>query len=211
MRAVKAPKEGSRKAAVYAVFHEKGLEAAIAHGVGLGLKAGTIKSWAGGWSGKPRAAPSQAPAEGGTGRPAANAGQYAPHFKHTSRSAAERHMMAIVRRNAMHQSAFHIIEFDGRFAVAPAQYQPQGRPPQFEKGDVVFDTTIPNKVGTIDKAGVEVSDVKYPEGVRSISNFYLHKFDGPDPNDKPAKRKRVKVVESKPPAKKTVAKKKGKK
>jgi hypothetical protein len=38
----KAPREGSRKAEVYAVFHDKGLEAAVKHAVSLGLKAGTV-------------------------------------------------------------------------------------------------------------------------------------------------------------------------
>lgn len=204
---MKAPKEGSRKAAVYAVFHEQGLEAAIKHGVGLELKAGTIKSWAGGWGGKPRAAPAQAPAGGGTQRAAANAGEWALHFKHASRAAAERHMMDIVRRNRMDVKAFHIIEYDGRFAVAAAHIQNPNGPPQFDKGDTVFDTTIPNKVGKVVGPGAEVSDVKYEEGVRSVPNYYLHKFDGPTPDDKPAKKKRVRVEEAKAPAKKAVVKK----
>jgi hypothetical protein len=46
----KAPREGSRKAQVYDVFFDRGLDAAIAFAQTLGLKEGTVKSWAGGWA-----------------------------------------------------------------------------------------------------------------------------------------------------------------
>jgi transposase len=52
MRATEAkrPREGSRKAKVYDLYHHEGTkEAAIAYGLTLGLKESTIRSWIGTW------------------------------------------------------------------------------------------------------------------------------------------------------------------
>jgi transposase len=45
----KRPREGSRKAKVYDLYHEGTREAAIAYGLTLGLKESTIRSWIGTW------------------------------------------------------------------------------------------------------------------------------------------------------------------
>jgi hypothetical protein len=51
MRATEAkrPREGSRKAKVYDLYHEETKDAAIAYGLTLGLKESTIRSWIGTW------------------------------------------------------------------------------------------------------------------------------------------------------------------
>src|SRR4051812_39580442 len=58
-----APRQGSRKATVYRAFISDGLDAAIAIGVSAGLKIGTIRSWAGGWSKTTTAPDDEAPAQ----------------------------------------------------------------------------------------------------------------------------------------------------
>ena len=40
---------GSRKGTVHETFDKAGADEALTHGVGLGLKPGTIKSWIGTW------------------------------------------------------------------------------------------------------------------------------------------------------------------
>jgi len=47
MRATEAkrPREGSRKAKVYDLYHETTKEAAITYGLSLGLKESSIRSW----------------------------------------------------------------------------------------------------------------------------------------------------------------------
>lgn len=44
-----APREGSKKANVYAFFQQNTPDDTVAFGVGLGLKLGTVKSWIGAW------------------------------------------------------------------------------------------------------------------------------------------------------------------
>lgn len=206
---MKGPREGSRKAEVYAVFHAEGLDAAIKKAKTLDLKEGTVKSWAGQWGGKPKAdlapdtrkGPRQrvaipADQEAGTERPKEGAGEFLPFFKHASRNTAQRALLDIVRRSGTKEAAFHIIEQGGRFAVVPAHYKSGGPIPQFEAGDIVFDTIIPDQKGKVVKAGPEVCEVKGPNGVRNIPNYYLFKFAKEKEEkkaEKPVKAKRVRA------------------
>jgi hypothetical protein len=45
----KRPREGSRKAKVYDLYHETTKEAAITYGLSLGLKESSIRSWITTW------------------------------------------------------------------------------------------------------------------------------------------------------------------
>jgi hypothetical protein len=51
MRATEAkrPRDGSRKAKVYDLYHETTKEDAVTYGLSLGLKESTIRSWIGTW------------------------------------------------------------------------------------------------------------------------------------------------------------------
>jgi hypothetical protein len=206
---MKAPVAGSRKAQVYDVFHDKGLDAAIKKALSLGLKEGTVRSWAGGWSKAPRTEHStdNRPQRGGAPiarkakAPDKGPAEFSPHFQHKSKGDAAKHILNIVRRSGCAEAAYHIIEQDGRFAVAPAHYKPGGPIPQFKDGDIVFDTIIPNQKGKVVKAGPEVCEVKGPDGIRAIPNYYLYKFV----DESKPKRERIK---DEPPAKKKIAREK---
>lgn len=207
---MKAPREGSRKADVFAIYKKSGFDAAVKKAVELGLKAHTVKAWTSAWKGlgpdpvvkterKPRVkaqgngAPKRTPKEPGNrgkGSVAETTWVFTPHFRHSSHSAAMRHVQAIMRRAGTGEGAYHIIEDQGHFAVVPISYKPGGPIPQFSDGDVVYDVIIPNRKGKVVKAGPEVCEVKYPEGNRYIPNYYLHVFKD---DKKPAKRARVRT------------------
>lgn len=215
----KAPREGSRKAEVYAVFHDKGLEAAIEKAVALGLKAGTVKSWAGGWAGSTKQAPSPDTRKGprtpkeavvkGTEHPH---GAFSPHFRHGTHAAAQRDVLTIARRSGVDNRAYHVLEQDGKFAVAPVHYKPTAAPPTFKKGDTVHDLFIPNNRGVIIEAGPEVSVVRVKgKPDQAVSNYYLYKFDDTTttrPRELPTKAKKPKAAKAPEPAKKPAPAKK---
>ena len=109
-------------------------------------------------------------------------GEYEPHFKHGSKDAARSALLAIVRRNGMTDACFHILNEGGKFAVVPAHVRPAGKPPQFEKGDIVMDTTIADSRAKVLEAGPEASHIeylterKYAPKDPTVSNYYLHKI-----------------------------------
>lgn len=166
-------KTGSRKAAVYDVFlkeggGEKGLAAATKLAKKEGLAPGTVKSWASGWlkgQTKPKAKEGAGPAKEGKA-PTLKAisksdNEYHPLFKYSSRERADREHEALCTRAGLRPHAFHVIENDGRFAVAPAHYKPGGPPPKFEVGDIVYDALIANSKAKVISAGSEQCVVRY--------------------------------------------------
>lgn len=54
---MQSPRPGSRKAAVFHAFKDGGLKQAEKVGAEQGLKAGTVRSWVGGWSKQEAAGP----------------------------------------------------------------------------------------------------------------------------------------------------------
>jgi len=184
---------GSRKAEVYETFHKDGLDAAMKKGNKLGLKAGTVKSWCSGWQGHERAAPRTTRATHKVEtKPVTRSNEFEPWFKHSSRQEAERHRDAICNRSGCHKKAFHIIEENGRFAVAPAHVK-GGPIPTFEKGDIVFDTTMPDRRGKVIAAGPEQTEVRYADKSTAIvPNYYLHKFEKEGANKSKTERVRTK-------------------
>lgn len=208
---MKAPREGSRKASVYDVFHDKGDAAALKAGVKLGLAPGTIKSWCKGWAGHAKQAHAADTRKGPKGPRAASPDKvstpkaevraaYDPRFDYTSRADAVKALMNTVRRMHCMEQAFHVIEENERFAVVPAHYKPEGKPPQFEKGDTVFDTIIPNSRGVVKEAGPYQCAVEYAAGYHAgreqiVPNVYLVKMEPvkAEPKAKPkAKRAAIK-------------------
>ena len=101
-----------------------------------------------------------------------------PHFRFPSRSAAERAAHQIARRNGIAQANFHILEENGKFAIAPIHYKPKHAPPVLQEGDEVMDTIIPNSRGIVVGAGPEVSTVRYHDdgAERHIPNYYLYRM-----------------------------------
>ena len=195
------PKEGSRKRTIFDIFTKKAgtYEQALAKGLELGVKEGTVRSWCRTWDKKkvpetpkkeraPKGAPpakgkqtrerlSEAPKRA-EGPPA----QFLPHFKHGTRDAAVAHIAAISKRNGLRADAFHVLEEQGKFAVVPAHHKPPAPPPLFKKGDVVFDAYIPNGMATVTGPGPEQTEIKFkhprPSGQTTdcVSNYYLHKL-----------------------------------
>lgn len=200
-------KEGSRKAAIYDVFNkagggEVGLKAAHKHAAkkDVGIKPGTVKSWASGWLKgmvKPAKKEKAAKADGDNVRLDKN-GSFHPLFKFTSRAKADAEHEALCNRNGIRPHAFHVIENDGRFAVVPANYQPGGPPPKFEVGDIVYDALISNSKAKVISAGSEQCVVRYvkerPTGPREecVLNRFLLKL--PDEKEKPSNKKLQKAA-----------------
>lgn len=107
-----------------------------------------------------------------------------PYFKYGSREMAERAILLLTKDLGMRKEALHVIEENGRFAIAPAHHKRKDGPiPTFKTGTTVFDITIPNSRATVIKAGPEVSEVRYdadgPYGKqeRNISNIYLTELE----------------------------------
>lgn len=196
-------KTGSRKAEVYDVFlaaggGDKGLTKATERAKKLGLAGGTIKSWASGWlkgQTKPKAKEGDGPAKEGKA-PTLKAiskkdEEYHPLFKWNSRERADREHEALCTRAGLRPHAFHVIENDGKFAVAPANYKPGGPPPTFEVGDIVYDALIANSKAKVISAGSEQCVVRYVKerktGPREdcVINRFLVKL--PDTKEKVAR------------------------
>jgi hypothetical protein len=157
-------KEGSRKAAIYDAFIEAGggeggLKVAYKRAEKLGIKAGTVKSWASGWlKGVLRPEKKETTA---TKPKVVHDKGYHPDFKYTSRAMADKQHEALCTRAGLRAHAFHVIEDDGRFAVAPAHYKPGGPVPTFERGDIVYDAVIANSKAKVLEAGPEQTLVRY--------------------------------------------------
>lgn len=163
-------KEGSRKAEIYNVFMEAGggedgLKAARKEASAKGkklIKEGTIKSWSSMWlkgTTKPEAKaldpnkPKPAPVVHDKG--------FHPDFKYTTRAQADRHHEALCERAGLRPHAFHVIENEGMFAVAPANYKPGGPVPTFKPGDIVYDALIANTKAKVIEAGPEQTLIRY--------------------------------------------------
>ena len=179
---MKAPREGSRKAQVYEIFHDKGFDAAVAFALTIGLKAGTVKSWSGTWGRGGKAPLSPARSKGGNGaqgggteRSTSEREPYSPHYRYGTREAAVRAMIDLARRTVANERAYHVLEEGGKFAVAPASYKPEGPIPQFKRGMTVMDTVIPDSRAIVVEAGPQQSVVKYEDGrEQTIPNVYLY-------------------------------------
>lgn len=204
---MKPPREGSRKADVYAVFIKSGLEAAIAKAVSLELKANTVKAWASSWGGGTKRVSKD-------GKPAPDKAPAVPmspnhiHFDIPTRARAVVHLQGIMRRTGMAEAAFHILEQDGKFGVVPIHLDPNAKVPTFQVGDWVCDTIIPDTLGKIVAAGPQQCTVRYEKprpgymtNETHIPNVYLVKV--PAPAIVPGKKKRAAIVEEKKPAKKS--------
>lgn len=108
-------------------------------------------------------------------------GEYEPDFKFKTREAAKTAMLAVVRRNKMSESCFHVLSEDGQFAFVPAHIRPAGKPAPLKDGDIVMDTTIADSRAEVIGGGPEQSVVrylterKYAPQEQCVSNYYLHK------------------------------------
>lgn len=209
-------KQGSRKAQVFDVYQSKGLDAAIEFAVSLGLKAGSVKSWAAAWrrlpsnKGRQAASVTAKPVKGVPEQKAphdAPDSGYSPDFRYAHRGDAVRRLMSIARRPGCDQRAFHVVEERGKFAVVPASYRPEGPIPQFERGDHVMDTVIPNSRARVIAAGPEQCEIEYFDGIGStmykgpanIPNVYLFKVAKTEPKVRKAiKPSKSKVAVKKP-------------
>lgn len=193
---MKSPfKEGSRKAEVHQVFldtggGDDGLKAAQKRAKKLGLADGTLKSWAGGWlKGLAKAAkPDKVVTRERLTTPDDDV-----HFKHDSIIKANRDLEAICKRCGLRPHAFHILEQEGMYAVVPATTKPNGPPPQFVKGDTVYDGYVVNSKAKVLEAGPEQCVIRYAtEAVKGLSrprecavpNRYLIKIEEPKPKGK---------------------------
>lgn len=198
-------KTGSRKAAIYDAFKaaktpEKGLEAANALAKKEGIKPGTVKSWAGGWmkGTVPTPKPKGEKVVKEKGAPTTRAimdKEFHPLFKYNSRAKADEAHEALCTRAGLRPHAFHVLEDDGKFAVAPSHIKPGGPVPTFAVGDIVYDALILNSKAKVIAAGPEQTEVRYvkdrPNRAREacIINRFLIKL----PDESAAKVKREKL------------------
>lgn len=195
-------KEGSAKAAIYQIFTdagggEKGLAAAHKHAAkkSVGIKPGTVKSWASMWL-KGQTKPGTRAEPKPDKAPKLKNGEYEPAFKYTTRERADAEHESLCERNGLRPHAFHVLEDEGKFAIAPVNYKPGGPAPQFEVGDIVYDALIINSKAKVINAGPEQSVVRYvkdrPSRPREdcIINRFLVKL--PD-EGKPKSKKREKL------------------
>lgn len=202
-------KKGSAKAEIYATFMdvgggEKGMDAAHKKAKALDIKPGTVKSWGSMWlrgATKPNSKADDKPkaskkAKGGDDMRSG----YEPHFRFTSRAAADKAHEATCTRNGLRPHALHVIEDQGRFAVVPAMYKPGGPVPTFEKGDIVYDLLIANSKARVVDPGPEQTVVKYlsppakgftrPD-VDCVINRFLIKVTEAKKAERAAKRERL--------------------
>lgn len=164
-------KSGSRKAAIYDAFKsaktpEKGLEAAQALAKKEGIKEGTVKSWSGGWmkGNVPTPKPKGEKVVKEKGAPTTRAvmdKEFHPLFKYNSRERADAAHETLCTRAGLRPHAFHVIEDEGKFAVAPSNYKPGGPVPTFMPGDIVYDALIINSKAKVIEAGPQQTIVRY--------------------------------------------------
>lgn len=98
------------------------------------------------------------------------------HFRFNTYEAAAKQANIQARRCGMSTLAFHILSEGGKFAIAPAHVRPKSAPPQFKKGDEVYDLIIHDSRGRIKEAGPEQSLVSYyhkQRGEQIVPNCYL--------------------------------------
>lgn len=202
-------KEGSRKAEIYDVFTkagggEKGMAAAHKHAAkkSVGIKEGTVKSWGSMWL---RGVTKPEAKEGGSDKPvtlreiSTKPGEYHPLFKYTSRAKADAAHEALCTRVGLRPHAFHVIEDQERFAVAPANYKPGGPVPTFKKGDTVYDAFIINSKAEVIDAGPEQSMIRYHVARKSglkdecVINRFLVKLPDEEKPAKKAKKERARL------------------
>lgn len=202
-------KKGSAKAEIYTVFTdtgggEKGLAAAHKRAKKLDIKEGTVKSWASMWL---KGLTKPATKEGDDGKkPTLKAistkdREYHPLFRHDTRAKADKEHESLCTRCGLRPHAFHVIENDGKFAVAPAHYKPGGPAPQFKNGDIVYDALIINSKAKVIEAGPEQCVVRYMSQNKlkgpiedCVINRYLVKL--PDEVEKPSNKKLQKAAEA---------------
>lgn len=186
---MKPPKEGSRKADVFALMNAKGFEAGLAKGLALGLQESTIRSWAPTWGITPP------PKGGGIARPPRKEAQaarpapeprapseWSPFFKYATRAAAERALDGICKRAGCAPRAYNVLEEDGRYAVAPAHYKPAGPAPTFKVGDYVSSAITPNVVSRVLVTGQLTCTIKGPDDPEDgivVSSYYLASVSKP--------------------------------
>lgn len=205
----KRPKDGSRKAEVWDVFQAKGAEAAIKKALSFDepLQEGTARSWVKEWA---RAEGTELDLPSSSGKPAKTIKKdktdkkgstapvkrerldtkddpdekFNPAFKYTTRDACETALIQKAKAAGLRPWTYHIIEHNGRFAIAPAHYKAKGPIPQFKKGDVVYDCYLVNSEAEVIEAGPEQCVVRYVLPYKNrpneqcVPNRYLVAFDG---------------------------------
>lgn len=117
-----------------------------------------------------------------------------PEFKYASRTQANDKLIKICKSAGLRLHAFHVLEDDGRFAVVPATYKPNGPEPMFNVGDIVYDVIIANTKAKVLDAGPQQTLVRYLKDrpfrprEEAVINRFLIKL--PDEVVKPKKEKR---------------------
>jgi hypothetical protein len=111
-------------------------------------------------------------------------------------------MIDLARRTVASERAYHVLEENGKFAIAPASYKPEGPIPQFKRGMTVMDTVIPDSRAIVKEAGPEQSVVKYEDGrEQTIPNVYLIEVAPVEKKATTKTKPRVKVSKPAPKAK----------
>jgi hypothetical protein len=220
--AKKAPaaKKGGKVAPfrqVLLVLREKGPDAALAHGIKIGLSESQSRSYV---KEHTRNEERRKLKEAGllpTPAKFEAAKAQEPHFRYPSREAAKKALLAQARRCNIKQQAYHILSEGGKYAFVPAYVRPTSKPPQFKKGDVVMDINIGDSRAVIEEAGPEqsviryITERKYARKVDTVSNYYLHKISGSKADAAVAKKTKVLNLHKKRAVDAKVAKKAAKK
>jgi hypothetical protein len=157
-----------------------GPEVGLAHGLALGLPHSQVKAYVKELIVLIEKAKNK-PAKGTAPKASAKAnGEFAPHFRYTSRDQATKAAIAQARRCGLAEAHFHVLEEGTKFAIAPIHHANRGKVPQFEKGDTVMDTIIADSRAVILETGPQQCVVKYEDakrGEQAIPNVYLYKID----------------------------------
>lgn len=124
--------------------------------------------------------------------------EFAPHFKYGSRDAALIGIEHLARRIGCSPKAFHVLEEGVRYAIAPAHHKTNGAPPQFKKGETVFDIVIPNSRAKVLDSGPYQTELRYLTGMyakedRIIPNVYLTRLETDAPKVERAAPQRAKI------------------
>jgi hypothetical protein len=169
------PREGSRKAEVFAALQSGGSEAAYKAGAKLKLSPSSVKSWLSAWQ---RGSNGQAPKprkeskEGGDD-PAA----FFRRFPFDSKEAAQQAADNRLKDNRMDPRCFVIVGPDevGRWNFVPRHlahaFGIEIELPVLKDKQRVRDLTKPDRQGIILKAGPEVCEVKWDEGRTENENI----------------------------------------